>query len=87
LTSTDNPQTIRLSPIGSGDAFASPVRVAIFDKNQERVKYINVVPNAPFLYSFKGLSSISILPSHISGKTPKGVRMLVESDKALSVAH
>ena len=87
LTSTDNPQTIRLTPIGNGSTFASPIRVAIYDKHQDRVQYVNLAPNAPFLYSFKGLTSISIQPSQISGKTAKGVRMQIESDRALSVAR
>ncbi len=88
LTSTDNPQTIRIVPIGNGSTFASPIKLAIFDSHQERVKYVQVTPNAPFLYSFKGLSSISIQPSSPThGNLAQGVRMQVESDKAVTIAR
>jgi hypothetical protein len=89
LSSTDNPQTLRIVPIGNGETFAAPIKLAIFDSNQERVKYIRVTPGAPFLYSFKGLSTITIQPSlqKTSGDAPGGVRMQIESDKAVTVAR
>lgn len=89
LTSTDNPQTIRVVPVGNGSVFPAPIKLAIFDANQDRVKYVEVAPNAPFLYSFKGLSTISIQPSLVKGGTEaaKGIRMEIESDKAVTVAR
>jgi hypothetical protein len=88
LTSTDNPQTIRIVPIGNGSTFASPIKLAIFDAHQDRVKYVQVTPNAPFLYSFKGLSSISIQPTAVAaGNLAQGVRMQLESDKAVTIAR
>ena len=86
VTSTDSPQTIRIVPIGDGATFPSSINLAIFDKNQERVKYVTVKPNEPFLYSFKGLSTIGIQPSLTkSHATATGVRMQIESDKAVTV--
>lgn len=89
LTSTDNPQTIRIVPIGNGSTFAAPIKLAIFDSHQERVKYVEVTPNAPFLYSFKGLSTISIQPSltKVNPAAEKSIRMEIESDKAVTVAR
>ncbi len=89
LTSTDNPQTIRIVPVGNGSVFPSPIKLAIYDVHQDRVKYVEVAPNAPFLYSFKGLSTISIQPTLVKGgsDTAKGVRMEIESDKAVTVAR
>ncbi len=88
LTSTDNPQTIRIIPIGNGSNFPAPIKLAIFDAHQDRVKYVKVAPNAPFLYSFKGLSSISIQPSAAAaGLSAPGVRMQLESDKAVTIAR
>jgi hypothetical protein len=89
LTSTDNPQTIRIVPVGNGSTFAAPIKLAIFDSHQDRVKYVQVTPNAPFLYSFKGLSTISIQPSLIKGdsSSAKSIHMEIESDKAVTVAR
>ena len=87
VTSTDSPQTLRIVPIGDGATFPASINLAIFDKNQDRVKYVTVKPNEPFLYSFKGLSTIAIQPSltktHASAGL--GVRMQIESDKAVTV--
>ena len=88
LTSTDNPQTIRIVPIGNGSTFASPIQVAIFDTHQDRVKYVRVTPNTPFLYTFKGLSTISLQSTaYGTAQLSSGVRMQVESDKAVTVAR
>ena len=90
LSSTDNPQTLRIIPVGDGNTFASPIKLAIFDTHQDRVKYINVIPGSPFLYSFKGLSTITIQPT-LQKSTLSGVgttvRMQIESDKAVTVAR
>lgn len=89
VSSTDSPQTIRITPIGNGSTFAAPIKLAIFDKNQERVKYVTVNPNEPFLYSFKGLSTIAIQPSLAKGQAnlAPGIRMQIESDKAVTLAR
>lgn len=89
VSSTDSPQTIRITPIGNGSTFAAPIKLAIFDKNQERVKYVTVNPNEPFLYSFKGLSTIAIQPSLAKGQAnlAGGIRMQIESDKAVTLAR
>ena len=89
VSSTDSPQTIRITPVGNGSTFAAPIKLAIFDKNQERVKYVTVNPNEPFLYSFKGLSTIAIQPSLAKGQAnlAGGIRMQIESDKAVTLAR
>lgn len=89
FASTDSPQTISIVPIVMSGAKPVPVRVAIFDTKQERVKYVQVAPGAPFLYSFKGLSSITVLTevsAPLAG-TKDGLRLQVESDKPLTVAR
>ena len=87
VSSTDSPQTLRIIPVGNGSTFPSSINLAIFDKNQDRVKYVTVRPNEPFLYSFKGLSTISIQPSltRAAFSAASGVRMQIESDKAVTV--
>lgn len=87
VTSTDSPQTLRILPVGDGMTFPASINLAIFDKNQERVKYVTIKPNEPFLYSFKGLSTIAIQPSLTKAHASAGlgVRMQIESDKAVTV--
>lgn len=87
VSSTDSPQTLRIIPIGNGSTFPATINLAIFDKNQDRVKYVTVKPNEPFLYSFKGLSTISIQPTltRTAQHASAGVRMQIESDKAVTV--
>jgi len=90
ITSTDSPQTLSIVPVGNGSTFAAPISLAIYDNHQERVKYVTVAPNAPFLYSFKGLSSISIQPTLPKDKallSAGGIRMQIESDKPVTVAR
>ena len=90
LSSTDSPQTLRIVPVGDGSTFASPIKLAIFDSHQDRVKYVNVTPGAPFLYSFKGLSTITIQPTlqkaSVNG-AGAGLKMQIESDKAVTLAR
>lgn len=89
FASTDSPQTISIVPISTAGAKPVPVRVAIFDSKQERVKYVQVAPGSPFLYSFKGLSSITVqteIPG-TSSASKETVRLQVESDKPLTVAR
>lgn len=88
--STDSPQTISIVPIMIAGARPVPVRVAIFGSNKkEPVKYVQIAPGAPFLYSFKGLSSITMqteIPKTANASN-EGVRLQIESDKPLTVAR
>lgn len=89
FASTDSPQTISIVPIILSGGRPAPVRVAIFDTKQDRVKYIQIAPGAPFLYSFKGLSSITVqteVPA-TAATSKESVRLQVESDKPLTVAR
>ena len=88
ISSTDTPQTIHIVPIGDGSTFATGIQLAIFDSKLDRVKYIKVSPNAPVLYSFQGLASISIVPTLPGGgSAAKSVRIQIESDKAVTFAR
>ena len=88
LSSTDAPQTISLTSVSRDGMAGSVLTVAIFDKQQPRVKYVTLRPGTPFLYSFRGIGSISVRASE-SGQGPKapGTRLRVESDKPLQVAR
>jgi hypothetical protein len=88
ISSTDTPQTIRIVPIGNGSTFATAIQLALFDAKLDRVKYIKISPNTPFLYSFHGLASIAIVPSLPNGLgAEKSIRIQIESDKAVTFAR
>jgi len=86
FTATDTPQTLSLKPVNTGRGPAQPLRVAIYDATQERVQQVEVVPGTTFLYTFKGLSSIMLIPR---AKAPAGagMQLKVESNKPLEIAH
>jgi len=94
LAATDFPQTVQFKPINTNNSPIQSINLAIYDRKQERVQYIELKPNLPFLYSFKSLSSILIIPE-ISEKLTKkngssahafrGLKLQVESDKPLSI--
>jgi hypothetical protein len=86
LTATDMPQSISLKPVNLGGGPVLPVRVSIYDPHQDRVKYVDVTPGTPFLYSFKELSSITVVPLSVKSDSGKLV-LQVESDKPLTIAH
>ena len=79
--------SVEQMPIGA-DVTVPPTARTIVPMGA-RVKYVQVTPSAPFLYSFKGLSTISIQPSLIKGdsSSAKSIHMEIESDKAVTVAR
>lgn len=87
VSATDNPQSIKImSRLLNHKKPAKNIDIAIYDRNSERVRYITIKPNVPYIYSFKGLSSIVIVP-----QTPTDRRnwhvLQIESDKSLKIAR
>ena len=89
VTATDSPQTLSVSvKKESGEDINKTVKIAIYDKNQEGVKYVDLNAGRVFLYNFKGLSSISIMaPQALKDSTLHGLYLQVESNKPFTVAH
>lgn len=86
LTATDEPQTVKFE-VNSKKRRAS-IRLAVYDKNLARVLYTKVSSGVPFLYSFKGMSSIFIQPEkEKSSRVSKGLSLRIKSDKPLSIAN
>lgn len=88
VTSTDLPQSLKLSVTHiRSHRDQKPFRVAIFDPNSERVRYIVLKPGMPYLYNFKSLGSISLLPevTRESQKLAKKIGLRIESNKPLSI--
>lgn len=89
FASTDSPQTISIVPVSLAGAKPSPVRVAI-SGGKDPVKYIQIAPGSPFLYSFKGLSSITMqteIPGVSASNARNSMRLEIESDKPLTVTR
>jgi hypothetical protein len=86
LTGTDMPQTLRFMPVNLNQGMIRSLRLAIFDQNSERVQYVRVSPDTPFLYPIKDLAPITVIAEAIAGVT-EGLQLQVESDKPLDVAH
>lgn len=86
LTGTDMPQTLRFMPVNLSQGMLRSLRLAIFDQNSERVQYVRVSPDTPFLYPIKDLEPITVIAEAIAGVT-EGLQLQVESDKPLDVAH
>lgn len=87
LTATDTPQTVSLKPINlKTGGLVSGLRVSIMDRESGKLQYIELQPGLPFLYNFKDLGSITVIPQ-ASGVASQGLSLQVESDKPLEIAH
>lgn len=82
LSSTDVPQTIIFSLARPTNA---NLKIAIHDPQSEHVQYLSISKKHRALYTFKGLSTIRIVPH--SSRTTKGNQLMVESDKPLSIGR
>lgn len=85
FTPTDLPQTLKVkikSPPGVGS-----LELAIYDNNSDKVRYVKLQSNIPFLYPFKDLRTIMIKPKLSSPSKAKFFSMVVESDKPLEVGR
>ena len=87
LTSTDAPQTVSFTTVASANGVAAPIRLAIFDKNSDRVRYVELKPGKPFLYSFKNLATIAVVPQAAGASGKNTAKLQLESDKALMIAR
>ena len=86
LTPTDMPQSISMKPVNVTNGPTGMLRVAIYDQNSDRVKYIELSPSTPFVYQVKNLQPITVIPEERGGATSSLV-LQVQSDKPLQIAH
>lgn len=91
ISSTDMPQTLKLSAVSLTQGKAQTFRVAIFDSLSPRVKYITLKPGLSYMYTFKDLNSIAVVPE--ISKTPRQTtvacdcQLRLESNKALGISR
>lgn len=86
ITATDAPQSLSVSiKKNNGEPVSKSVKIAIFDKFQSEVKYVELQTGRVFVYSFKGLSTITITVPDSAGL--KGVYLEMESNKPFTLKH
>ena len=87
LRATDKAQLVKLSPATINSAKVEPIRLAIYDRHSDRVRYVDLKPGLPFLYNFKGLDKISLIPDKVGKKVDRNMRLRIESNKPLEVGR
>lgn len=86
LTATDMPQSLSFKAVNTAQGAVHALRLAIYDANSDRVQYVDVQPGTPFLYTFKELAAITVVPQPKAG-LPATLSLQVESNKPLEIAH
>ncbi len=85
LTATDHQQTLKLTSQGNGKW--TNIKVAIYDQNSEKVRYVNLAPGASIVYNFKDLRPIQIIPTRFKNKRTGNVWLSVESNRPLTIGR
>lgn len=90
ISSTDMPQSFRLmihpSP-NTGSKSPKAVRLAIYEKNQERPRYVDLRANAPMMYSFRRLGPVRVTPMDAALKSDQLSKISIVSNKPLSISR
>ncbi|MCX6128066.1 MAG: hypothetical protein NTX25_03260 [Proteobacteria bacterium] len=86
VSASDKKQLLKISAIQT-HGVPLPIRVAIFDKNQARVKYIKIQAPNFVVYHFKNLSTIQLVPQDSRNPGLQSTRLLLESNRPLGVSY
>lgn len=86
LDATDQPQTIRIAPSPNAGMLHQGILLNI-DDGKGGSKKVKLSPKTPFLYSFRGLSTVMIRGDGpcASPQSAKSCPYVIESDKPLTV--
>lgn len=88
LAATEKSQTVRFSSVNVRGGKITPIRLAIFDRFSERVRYLDLQPAASLVYRFKGRSTIHVVPSLLTGIVETAdFRVQVASDRPLTIGR
>ena len=88
LAATERSQVVRFSAVNIRGGKISPVRLAIYDRFSERVRYLDLQPAASVVYRFKGRSTIHVVPSLLPGGAEAAdVRVQIASDHPITIAR
>ena len=87
LSATDSPQSLKVTTHSLSKRKATALELAVYDSNSERVRYLTIAPDVPYVYSFKGLSSIMLITKAKNDPLARSRQVLrIESDKSLKIA-
>ena len=93
LAATDLPQTVSFKQVwlGKNKPKERTLKLGIFDKTRDAVKYLSIKNSIPQIYTLKSTERILIVPEKMKGKKRllymKGQLLQVESNKPLTVAR
>jgi hypothetical protein len=85
LTATDMPQSLSFTPVDVNGGTPRSIKLSIYDQSAARVKYVVLKPGTPFLYTYRELSSITVIPQ--AQGAGGALALQVESNKPLEIAH
>ena len=85
LSATGRPQSLKMTTHNLRQRKATALELAVYDPNSERVRYLKIKPDVPYVYSFKGLSTVMIIIT-AQGPAHRHQVLRVESDKSLKIA-
>lgn len=89
LSATDSPQTLSMVPVNRGGGTPQDLDVGIVEHKRKKIsRTVKVSVGTPFLYSFRRLGSLSVMPQIAQGKKAPSqgeVKLRVESDKPLKI--
>jgi len=86
VTATDRKQILKIAAVSSSGSSQS-VKLAVYDRYQSRVKYVDVRPGSFVLYAFKNLNTLQIVPQNIKHPGLSQTRLLLESNRPLGVSY
>jgi hypothetical protein len=86
VTATDRKQILKIAAVSTNGS-TQLVKIAVYDRYQSRVKYVNVRPGSFVLYAFNNLSTLQIVPQNIKHPGLSQTRLLLESNRPLGVSY
>lgn len=87
LTATDRDQTLKLSAKSNVVVPWQAFTLAIYDRNSEKVRYVELSPKASMVYSFRDMAPIQIITKAKGSNQVEKLWLEVESNKPLTIAR
>lgn len=85
VQASDRAQVLKMNTLALRGG-TKKVRLAIYDQESSAVQHLTLEPGSPFLYHFKSMKPIRIVPE-MSPQAFKSQKLLLESNKPLGISH
>lgn len=86
VSATDRKQILKIGAV-SANGSTKPVKLAVYDPYQPRVKYLAIRPGSFVIYSFKKLNTLRLVPQNSKNPALRQTRLLLESNRPLGVSY